>query len=1584
MATDTSGAAKLAKKAKSVIGAKRAPSPVDGATIEADGLTYEVTDDGLLVVGAGATATELEIPARVGTHHVRGIRRGAFRDHKKLTRIVLPPTATFIGTEAFSGCTSLVEADLTGDVEIINPRAFAGCTSLRTVYLPFGLRRITAGVFDGCTSLEAVPHFVRTSGPNGPMINRSVVEQSLPTALAHLGEQAFRGCASLRKAVIPFKIDALPVSVFEGCTALEQVWLHADIASIGNRAFAAAPSLRRISVPASTVSVGQGAFDPHTTIVCAEGSEAFEYARRNSLAVSTGGLPGQPIVSQYGATDGTPVADVLASDELTTAVLERYSLRPATDTVDRGDTDAAPTVSQPSRFRFDAGVYRPVEDMEPGDVSIAMTGDLMCGFRQQRSALVDGSYDFSENFAAVAPLLSSADLAVGNLESMFSPSTPYMSEQLYVDDRPHLNAPFEYLEAVRSGGFDVAMNAQNHMYDAGVKGVLETLDALNRAKLIHNGMYASPEDPRHLVFDVRGIRVGFVSFLDPARQLMKQVAFTEEGLAATTSHIRRDLVERDIAAARAAGAEFVIAYAHWGREYTGVASARQREFAQMIVDGGADYVFGSHSHCPQPYTYVTSVDGRRVPVIYSGGNFVADMNRDKPITQDTFVAKLDLTRDADGRVVIKSDGYIPCRIVEGKDEELRGYLRTVPCDALLDGAYGYDPLTAEEDIHRIGSVLGLQYSRLTVDGALAAASEPAADGPEDDLVEAYALREPDFARLANTGASDAEGFASGEDGVWRRKHDTAVQEAVIVCAGAIMYDRAMERMADMGDVHQFRAPFRHVRSALADADLAVANFGALVADMYPPMASMSRELAGGHYGNARPEFLDGLSFAGFDALALAQPFQLDAGVRGVGATERNVLASGLVPSGLGRRKNPVFDVNGIRIGMLSFTLNAYDPRNAITEEGAALLLNALSPRAAEQAIAEARGAGAEFVLAYLDCRSAGEIPELAARRDGARILAEAGADYVVCTHPQRLSRHEAIVTEDGRTVTVATSIGAFFAGPEVSTQRPSALLRLAIRREADGRVAVSDSYVPLKRFEVYHGAQNAIVPGTTAYNPHYTVQDFRGVRSTLGERFGAGIALEEARRVTIGTRFRRQVTPNQIARILGVGLPPALRDALGEKADEPVFNVASRKADLRAGGVAVIAQRKGYQAHLEQMQASDAVDAGALFAISATPQKGLPTLVVEDAPAAYVQIATAIRNEYSPITVGITGTAGKTTSKDLMALAFERHYRTLSVEGNNNTVTTAGLMVQKLDPLDEAFVQEINEGTPGAASTISKMIRPDVVLITNIGDGHLGQMGTIERVITGCMQVADGLQEGGTLVINNDNEHLKAQQPDVRTVRYSIEDESLEYHARRIRSDGERFQFEIVCPDGVFDAELNFQGIHNVSNAVGVFAAAHIAGVPPRTIIAGMSRYVPDSVRQNLVEVGGYRLLIDTYSSTPDSVISAVEALAALPVASGGRRIAIVSDIPDQGDRAEANHVAVGQAIGDMAIDLLLCVGDDARLIVHEARKKGLDAHFFESRAEFNRMVASTSRPGDALLFKGGARVKLLEQTVRPLFGHIV
>ncbi|MGM1018816.1 MAG: CapA family protein [Actinomycetota bacterium] len=706
--------AKARRKLRTVIPSQTsAPAAKSAApaAVELRGLRFDILGDhAKLSATTAEMPTTVTIPDLVEGVPVTIIGRGAFSGQTALTAVSIPPSVTTLGAEAFRGCESLNSIELPADLEVINAKAFEGCAALRTVHLPHRLRRIASHAFSGCSTLEELPHFVWSGPREGGALLRTLVESSLPVTLEYLGEGAFADCTSLTAAVIPHQVTTIKASVFEGCASLEHVWLHARLTAIGDRAFHGCTSLDRVRIPTDT-TIGAQAFAPTTVLVSRAGSPAHDYAAANGNRAVTGTLPSAPITTAFGADDGLSAADVLADDSLLQGFLDEYALRPPTVEWTRGATPS--DVASPSRFALDDGVYRQ-RDATPGtDVTLLMVGDLMCGFRQQRSALRDDVFDFSATFEHVKPILDSGHLTMGNLEAMFASSYPLMKDRLYVDDRPHLNAPVDYLNAIRGGGFDLVLNAQNHMYDTGPKGVLETLAALNNAELVHGGLYADPNEPRYLLFEIHGMRIAVVAYLDPARQRMKQAAFTPEALAAMASPFDADRIAADTAAARAAGAEYVLAYCHWGREYTDEISARQARFAQMVADNGADYIFGSHSHCPQRYDVLSTQDGRDVPVVYSGGNFVADIERHPPITSDAFIASLTLTRAADGRVVIKEDGYLPCRIV-ADPAVIRGHSAVVPTELLQQGRFGYDPEVATDDIRRLGDVLGPRYRRLAL------------------------------------------------------------------------------------------------------------------------------------------------------------------------------------------------------------------------------------------------------------------------------------------------------------------------------------------------------------------------------------------------------------------------------------------------------------------------------------------------------------------------------------------------------------------------------------------------------------------------------------------------------------------------------------------------------------------------------------------------------------------------------------------------------------------------------------------------------------------------------------------------------
>lgn len=295
-----------------------------------------------------------------------------------------------------------------------------------------------------------------------------------------------------------------------------------------------------------------------------------------------------------------------------------------------------------------------------GHAVLMFTGDLMCQGRQQTAALLKyGEYRFRESFRIVKDVFSQADFVAGNLECTLSAFAPYMSEEKEVDDKPHCNAPYTYLDALRYAGFDALVTANNHCCDTGVMGILETHEHLNEYDFMHTGTF-TPDDSRYILVDINGIRLALMAYATYFNG--KDSYITDEGAAIMLNRYSKERVRTDVMSAKSSGAQFIIAYNHWGTEYTNEESEKQRATAQEMADAGVDYIIGSHPHALQRYDIIQASDGRSVPCVYSMGNFVSHMT--KTVAKDTVILRIELDLAPDGAVTITDEGYIPCRVFE--------------------------------------------------------------------------------------------------------------------------------------------------------------------------------------------------------------------------------------------------------------------------------------------------------------------------------------------------------------------------------------------------------------------------------------------------------------------------------------------------------------------------------------------------------------------------------------------------------------------------------------------------------------------------------------------------------------------------------------------------------------------------------------------------------------------------------------------------------------------------------------------------------------------------------------------------------
>ncbi|MCR5808156.1 MAG: CapA family protein [Clostridiales bacterium] len=407
---------------------------------------------------------------------------------------------------------------------------------------------------------------------------------------------------------------------------------------------------------------------PHATSVPAGMTEPpyEDTAEPTALPETEPPASGAPTAAPTAVPTEVPTEEpfVPASVEEAIARYEAYPLE--YETVDRDKEQPNRPITEPRYKQGSDGVYRSSESSDGQDAVIMLTGDLMCQTRQQEAGKTPMGYSFDGSFDYVRRILKKADLVVGNLEATLSESAPYMAELIEVETRPHLNAPATFLEAIRGAGFDLVVMSNNHNVDTGVRGIYDTLDRVDEYKLMHTGLFRNSEECRYIVVEVNGIKVGFMSYATYFNT--KEAHLTPEGVRILLNPYSKEVVERDVAAVKAAGAEYVIVYIHWGTEYVNEPDPIQVEWAQELADAGVDYIIGSHPHALQPYDQITASDGRTVPVVYSMGNFLS--HQKKVVTKDTLILRIRLARNSKGKVVLKDEGYIPCRVFltfDGRD-----------------------------------------------------------------------------------------------------------------------------------------------------------------------------------------------------------------------------------------------------------------------------------------------------------------------------------------------------------------------------------------------------------------------------------------------------------------------------------------------------------------------------------------------------------------------------------------------------------------------------------------------------------------------------------------------------------------------------------------------------------------------------------------------------------------------------------------------------------------------------------------------------------------------------------------------------
>jgi len=369
----------------------------------------------------------------------------------------------------------------------------------------------------------------------------------------------------------------------------------------------------------------------------------------------------------------------------------------------------------------------------------------------------------------------------------------------------------------------------------------------------------------------------------------------------------------------------------------------------------------------------------------------------------------------------------------------------------------------------------------------------------------------------------------------------------------------------------------------------------------------------------------------------------------------------------------------------------------------------------------------------------------------------------------------------------------------------------------------------------------------------------------------------------------------------------------------------------------------------------------------------IPVVQVADTMKALGDLAAALRNRFSGPVIGITGTSGKTTTKEMLASILSRTGEGLKSAGNYNNLIGVPLTLFGLQASHLWAVIEMGMSGRGEIARLTEITAPQIGIITNVGRAHLDSLGSIEAVARAKGELFAMLPPGGTALINADDQHV-LQLPVANGVRRVLfgTSQRAQVRADRVVAKNGSVLFTLSLDETTVTVRLPLPGRHNVMNALAAAAAAMVLDVSPDDIVAGLESFRPCPGRMELVELPGDILLLnDSYNSNPMSVKAALDALHDL--GRNGRRIALLGNMLELGSEANDLHREVG-AMAAECVDRLYVFGDLAREIGRGAADAGLDQQQIvaaESHAAIAARIRAELQRGDRLLIKGSRGMHL-------------
>lgn len=376
-----------------------------------------------------------------------------------------------------------------------------------------------------------------------------------------------------------------------------------------------------------------------------------------------------------------------------------------------------------------------------------------------------------------------------------------------------------------------------------------------------------------------------------------------------------------------------------------------------------------------------------------------------------------------------------------------------------------------------------------------------------------------------------------------------------------------------------------------------------------------------------------------------------------------------------------------------------------------------------------------------------------------------------------------------------------------------------------------------------------------------------------------------------------------------------------------------------------------------------------------------PMLMVEDTHKALMQLAHWYRNTYDIPVVGLTGSVGKTTTKEMTWFVLNEKYNALKTEGNQDGMICLFETILRMDEDTQAAVIEMGMSDRGEISELSHIAEPTIAIISNIGVSHMENLGSRENILKAKLEILDGLRENCPILLNGDDPYLAgAVIENHPVIYYGIDDKTCDFRAKNIEQSDEKTEFDIVYDGKIQHTVIPTIGRHNVYNALAAYGTGMQLGVTPEEAVRGLAKYTPSGMRQRMKTVNGIKFVEDCYNASPDSQRAALKMLSEMKAE---RKIAVLGDMLELGAISEESHRNAGLLAAKAKVDILMTYGERSLASAEKARECGVPAVYgFTDKKALADKLFETLESGDAVLFKA-SRGMALEDVINDLYGRM-